>query len=127
VSHEPCPWGQNREFCVAGSHKVFTARVNYTFDLKTCLMRNAGVNELQFTLCNHVITMDTRRPTNADKMVTNSGQPGELQPCKFPILKSINYLDHLSLNVKIRYQEKINILETCDLYTAPAHVFIALI
>lgn len=39
-----CPWGQNREFCVAGSHKVITACVTYIFDLETCLMRNAGAN-----------------------------------------------------------------------------------
>ncbi|XDV52426.1 hypothetical protein PO909_021155 [Leuciscus waleckii] len=32
----------------------------------------------------------------------------------------------MSPNVKIRYQEKINILGTCDPYTAPANVFIAL-
>jgi len=40
----------------------------------------------------------------------------------------MNYLDHVSLNVKIiiRYQEKINILATCDPYTTPADVFIAL-
>jgi len=59
-------------------------------------------------------------------MATNSGQPGELHPYKFSIQQSINYLDHMSPNVKIRYQEKINILGTCDPYTTPADVFIAL-
>ena len=33
---------------------------------------------------------------NADEMVTNSGQPGELQPCRFPLLQSINYLNHVT-------------------------------
>jgi len=32
----------------------------------------------------------------------------------------------MSVNVKIRHQEKINILGTSDPYTAPADVFIAL-
>ena len=46
-----------------------------------------------FILSSHVTSMATCR-ANADKMVTNSGQPGGLQPCRFPILQSINYLDH---------------------------------
>jgi len=70
--------------------------------------------------------MDTWRETNADKMATYTSQPGELQPCKFPILQTINYLDHMSPNLTIRYQEKINILGTCDPYPAPTDVFIAL-
>ena len=32
----------------------------------------------------------------------NSGQPGELQPCRFSILQSIDHLDHISQNVKIK-------------------------
>jgi len=52
-------------------------------------------------------TMDTWQATNADKIATNSGQPGELQPCKK--LQSMRYLD-MSPNVKIRYQENIYIL-----------------
>jgi len=45
-----------------------------------------------FILCSHMTTMDSWRATNADKMATNSGQPGELQPCKFSILKSFSHL-----------------------------------
>ena len=59
-------------------------------------------------------------------MAINSGQPGGLQPCRFPILQSINYFIHMLQNVPIRYQRKIHILWTCDPYTAPADVFIAL-
>ena len=40
-----------------------------------------------FILCSHLTTMATWRATNADKMASNSGQPGELQPCRFPILQ----------------------------------------
>ena len=53
-----------------------------------------------FILCSHVTTMATWRTTNAGKMATNSGQPRELQPCRFPIglLQSINYLDYKCSN-----------------------------
>ena len=53
-----------------------------------------------FILCSHVTTMATWK-ANADKMVMNSGQPRDLKPCRFPILHSINYSDHMSQNVKI--------------------------
>ena len=45
-------------------------------------------------------TTATWRVTNADKAVMTSGQPGASQPCRFPILQSINYLDRMSQNVK---------------------------
>ena len=51
-----------------------------------------------YILCSHVTAMATWRATDADKMATNSGQPGELQPCRFPILQSVNYLDHKCSN-----------------------------
>jgi len=35
-------------------------------------------------------------------------------------------LDHMSPNVKIRYEKKMNILGTCDPYTTPDDVYIAL-
>ena len=63
---------------------------------------------VQFILCSHVTTTATRRATNADKTVTTSGQPGGLQPCRFPTLQSINDLDHMSQNVQMnKYINKI--------------------
>ena len=42
--------------------------------------KNLGRDEVivLFILCSHVVTMATWRATNTDKMLTNSGQPGEL-------------------------------------------------
>ena len=76
-----------------------------------------------FILCSHETTMATWRATNADKMATNSGQPGELQPCRFPMLQSIN---HFLCHKMFKLDIKINILGPYDPYTAPADVFIAL-
>ena len=64
------------------------------------------ISHIIFILCSHMTTMAAWRATNTDKMATNSGQPGELQPCRFPILQSINYLDHMSQNGKIKNIKK---------------------
>jgi len=46
--------------------------------------------------------MDTWRATNADKMATNSGQEGELQPCKYYNQLTIQTICHRMLKLDIK-------------------------
>ena len=58
-------------------------------------------------------------------MAANTGNAGEQQrkPVIFQTVSSHEYLDHLSKEEKTRYMFKLQVLGTCDPYTAPAAVF----
>ena len=58
-------------------------------------------------------------------MAANTGNAGEQQrkPVIFQTVSSHEYLDHLSKEEKTRYMFKLQVLGTCDQYTAPAAVF----
>ena len=58
-------------------------------------------------------------------MTANNGNAGEQQrkPVNFQTVSSHEYLNHLSKEQNTRYMFKLQVLGTCDQYTAPAAVF----